>query len=294
MQSTPLISVVIPTFNRAELLKRSLKSVLSQTYSNIEVIVVDDNSSDSTVETIKGISDPRVRYIRHEERKGGASARNSGILASKGEFISFLDSDDTWVPKKLESQLNFFHQNKCTNDCILFAKVIMNTGAAKIILPYSNTYDSGQDISDYIFIHDGLIHTIVLFMKTELARKIMFKEDLKKHQDYDFVLRAFNMGAGFLLQNEILAEWHVEDRSDRMGKKVEYDLSYSWLKSNKHLFSNKAYKGFIKRDIIPQVLLKKFSLRGLLFLMSLVWKGELTIPVFLKTAVKLFVWNPFR
>jgi glycosyltransferase involved in cell wall biosynthesis len=294
MQSTPLISVVIPTFNRAELLKRSLKSVLSQTYTNLEVIVVDDNSSDSTIETIKGISDPRVRYIRHQERKGGASARNSGIFASKGEFISFLDSDDTWIPEKLELQLNFFQQNKCTDDSILFAKVIMNTGAAKIILPYSSTYGSGQDISDYIFIHDGLIHTIVLFMKTELARKIMFKEGLKKHQDYDFVLRAFNMGAVFLLQNDILAEWHCEDRSDRMGKKVEYNLSYSWLRSNKDLFSNNAYRGFIKRDIIPQILFKRFSIRGLLFLMLLARKGEITIPVFLKAAVKLFVWNPFK
>ena len=97
------VSVIIPTYNRSDFCKKAVDSVLSQSYRNIEVIVVDDGSSDNTREVISGLDD-RVRYI-WQKNAGVVAARNHGMELARGEFIAFLDSDDTWLPWKLEAQL---------------------------------------------------------------------------------------------------------------------------------------------------------------------------------------------
>ncbi|MEJ5166724.1 MAG: glycosyltransferase, partial [Thermoanaerobaculia bacterium] len=104
---TEIISVIIPTYNRKEFLKETLDSVLKQKEVEKEIIVVDDGSTDGTYEEIKNYP---IRYF-FQENKGPASARNLGILASKGKFIAFLDSDDLWLEDKLSLQLKFFKEN---------------------------------------------------------------------------------------------------------------------------------------------------------------------------------------
>jgi len=89
-------SVVLPTYNRAHLLERSVRSVLNQSFSDFELIIVDDNSTDDTEDYINSIDDSRIIYIRHNKNKGPAAARNSGILNSKANFIAFQYSDDEW------------------------------------------------------------------------------------------------------------------------------------------------------------------------------------------------------
>src|SRR5512138_1185650 len=98
-QRTPLVSVVIPTYNRAPLLERAIHSVLSQTYTNLEVIVIDDASTDDTQDRIKNLqlADIRIQYIRHDRNRGSQAARNTGIHAAKGKYVAFLDSDDEWL-----------------------------------------------------------------------------------------------------------------------------------------------------------------------------------------------------
>lgn len=105
-----MVSVVIPTYNRAHVLNRAIRSVLGQTYQHFEIIVVDDGSTDNTEQVVKAIADDRVRYIRHETNKGtAAAARNTGIRQACGEFIGFVDSDDEWLPGKLQKQVDKFH-----------------------------------------------------------------------------------------------------------------------------------------------------------------------------------------
>ncbi len=104
---SPLVSVIIPTYNRQNFLKEALDSVLAQTYRPLEIIVVDDGSTDGTPWII-----PRypVKYVRGP-RQGVAAARNRGILLSRGDFIAFLDSDDLWKPQKIRQQIDFFERN---------------------------------------------------------------------------------------------------------------------------------------------------------------------------------------
>ncbi len=100
-----LVSVVIPVYNRENTINRAIDSALSQTYSNVEVIVVDDGSTDKTVSIVKEYDDCRIKLICQKERGGANKARNVGIANSQGEYIAFQDSDDEWLPDKLRSQI---------------------------------------------------------------------------------------------------------------------------------------------------------------------------------------------
>ncbi len=104
------VSVVIPTYNRAYILGDALESVLSQTYLDYEIIVVDDGSTDKTRELVESYQSDKIRYIRHEHNRGCSAAYNTGISAASGNFIAILDSDDQWKRDYLERQMNFYHR----------------------------------------------------------------------------------------------------------------------------------------------------------------------------------------
>ena len=105
MKEDYLVTVVIPTHNRSDLLPRAIRSVLGQTYKNLECIVVDDASNDGTEQVVREFEDNRLIYLRHETSLHASAARNSGIKKARGEFLAFLDDDDEWLPQKLEKQL---------------------------------------------------------------------------------------------------------------------------------------------------------------------------------------------
>lgn len=101
----PLVSVILPTYNRGYVLKRAVDSVLAQTYSNLELIVIDDGSTDNTQELLASYSDPRLKVVVPGKNGGPAAARNRGLEVARGDFIAFQDSDDEWLLEKLERQL---------------------------------------------------------------------------------------------------------------------------------------------------------------------------------------------
>jgi glycosyltransferase involved in cell wall biosynthesis len=105
-----IVSVVIPTYNRGQLIERAIHSVLQQTYHNLEVIVVDDSSTDDTAERVAALqhTDSRIRYLRHETNRGAQAARNAGIKSAQGEYVAFLDSDDELLPNSIKIRLDAF------------------------------------------------------------------------------------------------------------------------------------------------------------------------------------------
>lgn len=108
----PGVSVIIPTYNRARFIERAIRSVLNQTYQNFEIIVVDDASTDDTEERVRRLltNGTRFKYVRHDINRGAGAARNTGIKNAAGEYIALLDSDDEWLPEKLEKQLQVFKE----------------------------------------------------------------------------------------------------------------------------------------------------------------------------------------
>src|SRR3990172_5384703 len=106
------VSVVIPTYNRAKSIEKTIRSVLTHTYQDFEIIVVDDGSKDNTSIVVASIveKDPRIHYLKHEVNQGAQAARKTGVMAAKGELIAFLDSDDVWYPEKLQKQVTAFRE----------------------------------------------------------------------------------------------------------------------------------------------------------------------------------------
>lgn len=128
----PIVSVVIPTYNRQLKLKRALDSVLDQTFKDIEVIVVDNASQDGTQALVKSIQDPRIRYIKHEINKGGPAARNTGIKSAKASLIALLDDDDEWFPTKLAKQVEKFKQTSNNTGLVYAGSEIFDEIKSKV------------------------------------------------------------------------------------------------------------------------------------------------------------------
>lgn len=104
------MSVIIPAYNREGTIGRAIRSVLSQSFNDLELIVVDDFSTDETIAVVQGFDDRRLRYVRHERNLGAAAARNTGIRSAQGQFLAFLDSDDEWLPQKLGEQVELLNR----------------------------------------------------------------------------------------------------------------------------------------------------------------------------------------
>ena len=109
-QIFPQVSVIILTRNRPEFLVKAVESVLNQTYTDFEIVIVDDASTDKTPEVIKSFQDPRIISIRHDVNKGESGSRNAGVKVAKGELVAFLDDDDEWLPQKLELQVSLLQK----------------------------------------------------------------------------------------------------------------------------------------------------------------------------------------
>lgn len=118
-----LISIITPTYNCAQFIGETIKSVINQTYTNWEMIIVDDASNDNTEEVVKSIKDERVKYIRLKENSGAATARNIAMENASGKFMAFLDSDDIWIKDKLEKQVKFMRDNNYNFTCTAYEKM---------------------------------------------------------------------------------------------------------------------------------------------------------------------------
>ena len=178
----PLVSVIIPTHNRAGLVSRSIRSVLDQTYQAVEVIVVDDGSSDDTGTVVRGISDPRVRYLRHEQPRGACAARNSGIDAARGEWMAFLDDDDRFLPRKIERQL------AVAADCVAVVTAFQRLGGSHPRVLGMQTIELAHLRRGNRFSGSGIL------ARAEVARSVRFDESLPRGQDWDFLIRLVASG----------------------------------------------------------------------------------------------------
>ncbi|MBI4683838.1 MAG: glycosyltransferase family 2 protein [Nitrospirae bacterium] len=128
-----LVSVIIPTYNRADFLPQTIQSILNQTYQDWELIVVDDGSKDITEDIVDGFKakDRKIEYF-YQVNKGAGAARNSGIRKSSGNYIAFLDSDDEWLPEKLERQVDFMRNNPEYDFCYTADKVVSSDNQVRI------------------------------------------------------------------------------------------------------------------------------------------------------------------
>jgi len=186
--SKPLVSVIIPVYNRGSSIKRAAESVLSQTYGDIELIVVDDGSNDNTGEEVEAIEDTRVRYIRLNKNRGAPAARNVGTKAAKGDYIAFQDSDDQWLPQKLEKQMKIF-ENASENVGAVYTAFYRVENRKKEYIPYSWVKKKEGYIHREV-LKGSFITTPSIVVRRECFEKVgMFDERLPRLQDWELVIR---------------------------------------------------------------------------------------------------------
>jgi len=218
----PLVSVVIPTYNRAHLVERAVRSVLSQSFSNLEVIVVDDASTDGTREQVFALkqADPRLLYLRHETNRGAQAARNTGIRAANGNYIAFLDSDNEWLPSKLERQMSLFINNG------------REIKPGVVYAGFKWQYDDGRPSTEqtprfkgYIYkeaLREWIADTSTLVVRKDLLYKAgLFDERVRAYQEWDLCIRLARH-AEFDYIPEPLSIYHIHS-----GPTISKDLMRS-------------------------------------------------------------------
>lgn len=186
--TVPLVSVVLPVYNREETIGRAISSVLNQSYQNIELIVVDDCSNDNSLKVICEFQDERIRVIALKRNLGANAARNKGIMEARGEYVAFQDSDDEWDKDKLQLQIkDMLSRNLLASFC---AHRLIDSVRENII---PNDYDNKEkyetELADVLANHN-VISTQTLVVRKDIFRIIGdFDEEMPRLQDYEFVIR---------------------------------------------------------------------------------------------------------
>ncbi|MBS8266569.1 glycosyltransferase family 2 protein [Mesobacillus boroniphilus] len=185
------ISIIIPTFNREKLVMEAIESLRKQTYENIEIIVIDDCSTDNTQLLIENerLIDPRIVYIRHEQNKGAPTARNTGIESATGEYIAFLDSDDRWLAEKLERQMAVLKENKNAGLVYTGYKNVLGTQIRSEVRPHAR----GNMLAEVLKKNCLGTTSTVLVKKEILLAAGGFDPELPSCQDWDLYVKLAQM-----------------------------------------------------------------------------------------------------
>ena len=182
----PLVSVVIPSYNRGKVLRRAIDSVLKQSYENIECIVVDDNSDDNTEDIVNSYKDKRLRYVKLNKNLGACIARNIGVREAKGEYVAFQDSDDEWRKNKLEVQMKNMRD---TGSDLNFCNILIHDGGERVVLDDKRISLVERKGVLKNLLDGNFISTQAIVGKRNCFENIKFDERLPRLQDYDLVLR---------------------------------------------------------------------------------------------------------
>jgi len=184
----PRVGVLIPTYNRAGTLGDALRSVLEQTWTDFEVLVVDDGSTDRTEDVVRSFNDPRVRYVRLSKQHGAGGARNAGLTMMRNEWIAFQDSDDTWMPDKLEKQMALAAAMQPAPDVVYCRCLRRMSGQARIFPPRSVKETSGR-LFDRMLTGNLISTQTALVRRTCFERWGLFDESMPPLEDWEYFLR---------------------------------------------------------------------------------------------------------
>jgi len=269
-----LVSVIIPTYNREDLIGKTIQSVLNQTYQNFEILIVDDSSTDDTSTVVKSFNEKRIKYIKQEHTGIPAIARNNGLKKAKGNYIAFLDSDDLWLPQKLEKQLQEFAN---------FKEILLVSTNGVTFPQISKIYSLKKKKKIISFFEllktDYIINSSVL-IKKDVIDKIGYLDEnkiIKSLEDYDYWLRfLYFKNKSILVLNDILIKYRLHESNisqytnQQTLKLLRRYIGYKYIfkklsgaksKTLEKIFNKKTR--FLKNNILKNLYLKKKDKRFL-------------------------------
>lgn len=189
----PSVSIVIPTYNRADTIEAAIRSVLQQTFSDFEVIVVDDASTDDTLTVLETIVDPRLIVVKAPSNGGGARARNLGLERATAALVAFQDSDDFWLPTKLASQVDLL--TKAGPGCVgVFCSFIYLAGERVAILPSTTAITPG-DVATQLYRRNLISTQTLLARRADLEAIGGFDPAMPRFQDWELCIRLARRGS---------------------------------------------------------------------------------------------------
>lgn len=243
------VSVIIPTYNREKTILRALQSVLDQTYTNIEVLVIDDGSTDGTAEIINGVEDERIKYILLSQNGGPSNARNVGAQMAETEWIAFQDSDDCWHKNKLEVQMEYSKEHPEYSMIYCIYNAILNNGE-QIQVPMESTCNLMEGN-----IVKTLLQKNVIGAPTVVAKRTVFLEcggfdtSYKALEDWEFALRfAGKNRIGFV--SEPLLDCYISDSGVSSNKGAYYEARCKMLGQYKSVMIQEGVLESVMQDLL--------------------------------------------
>jgi glycosyltransferase involved in cell wall biosynthesis len=248
----PKISIVLPTYNRAKTISKSIESVLNQTYTNIELIIVDDGSNDNTSKIVEKFQklDSRIILIRHKKNLGANVARNTGIKRITGQFIAFQDSDDIWLKNKLEKQIDILVKSS-SEIGVVYTGYWRIIGNKKIYFPPNNISEIDDNIHRTL-LKINLVGTPTALVKPECFEKVgLFDENLSIFQDWELWIRISKYYKFKIIHEPLVIAYYQKD---------SIGLTENSFKGFFMIFK-KHYKEYISHPFIIFQMISEFIIR---------------------------------
>ena len=241
----PTVSVVIPTLGRPQLACRAVSGVLTQTMADLEVLVVIDGDDKATRSALQSIGDHRLRVLSHETNRGAGYARDTGVAASSGEWIAFLDDDDEWAPEKLERQLALAAAGKA----VIMTRSRVVYASSEFIQP-TRAYDNLLPIDEWLFDRrtwlkggQSFLQTSSLMFPREIFAQVRFGN--ATHEEWEAIIRAVKQyGYPLLTAEEPLVTYYVPEKRPALSKTHTWRKSIEWLHRVRDMLTPRAASGF--------------------------------------------------
>jgi glycosyltransferase involved in cell wall biosynthesis len=234
------VSVVIPGFNRPQLTLRAVRSVLTQSWERLEVLVIDDGSDPNQVYPSNMIDDERVRLIRHPVNLGVSAARNTGVQASRFPLIAFLDSDDRWLPEKLAGQMVTYYKHGASSNLFVYSSYYLEEGTTRAAYPLISRRRN-ESLSDFLFLGCSSVNTSTWLTSRALLQQFPFNVRLSQCEDYDVLLRMEAAGVELVHCDIPAVVTNCDPRGDRLSERLRREFYVKFLEHNDQRMTPMSY-----------------------------------------------------
>lgn len=258
MRMPVLVSVVIPTYNRAHVIGRALRSCREQSLRDFEVIIADDEkSTDGITEALGAFPELSIRLLSGVRGKA-AAARNAGVRAAAGTYIAFLDSDDEFLPHKLEACVAVLERGEAD---AVYSQTYVECGVGRLWVKPSRGIAAGEDIAAYLFVDQGWVHPSTLVLPRKWALKSPFTEGLGYGDDAQFAIDLVHAGARLKMIEEPLAIYHDTGAAGHLSLSLYYEdfeasnnkAFVDWMEGKRPLIPERAYLAFNVRVLARMI-----------------------------------------
>ena len=277
---SPRFSVVIPTYNREDSILDTLNSCFAQRFDDYEIVVVDDGSSDATLDTLNKLDDPRL-VIVSQENAGPAAARNRGVQHARGQYIAFLDSDDQWYPDFLESVNRLIEQE---GEVLVYGQIVVDRGVGRYWVKPDRALDTNESIYDFLYVHGGFIQTSTMAVPRSLCESVKWDEAITFGDNDQFAIDCWRSGIRFCMlpgafthYADAISDNALSQLPIYAGTSEKYTNFFRWMDTQKPHMSKQAWAGF-KARFESVALARKAPLQSFRLLWAAKKLGVIGVP----------------